>query len=172
MVICGIDNGTTGSISFIERTESGAVQYLISVPVPTIEVFDYTKDIKRIHRVDHEYLKRVLTAYGPIKRMHCFMERPMINPTRFKQSILAARAFESTLIALENVKLGFTVIDSRAWQKALLPHGAKGVELKKAAMQKAKELFPGAGADIDYYADSICIAYYGLMQHQPTKEHQ
>ena len=71
------------------------------------------------------------------------IERPMINPMRFQASVSAARSLESTLIAVEQIGFPRIYVDSRQWQKKLLPQGCEGKELKKASMDIGFRLYPG-----------------------------
>jgi hypothetical protein len=70
------------------------------------------------------------------------IERPMINPMRFQASVSAARSLEATLIAIESLGIPRMYVDSRQWQKALLPHWCKGPELKHASADIGCRLFP------------------------------
>jgi hypothetical protein len=83
----------------------------------------------------------------------------MVNSTRFNASLSAIRALEATLIALEESKLPYEYIDSKEWQKHLLPKGLKGSdELKKASLDIGKRLFPSLELKKD--ADGVLIAEY------------
>jgi hypothetical protein len=67
----------------------------------------------------------------------------MVNPQRFKASTSALRALEATIIVLEELRLPFQYIDSKEWQKEMLPKGIKGSsELKKASLDIGNRLFP------------------------------
>lgn len=167
MLIIGIDNGTTGSITALDVAMDTSVSIALSINMPVKEELDYTKEAKHITRVVldglvHE-LRELITSHDTLN-IRAVIERPMINPGRFKQSILAARAFEATIIALELLGIAYRVVDSRVWQKALLPSGLKGIELKKAAVQFVHKTFPklDRSKDQDGRADSVCLAYYGV----------
>ena len=140
-IYCGCDNGTTGTIACVGECGSHFIE------TPIIKEQSYTKAKKIISRIDHLSLKQWFldimgTAYKP-SDIIVAIERPMINPMRFQASVSAARSLESTLIAVEH--LGFTriYVDSRQWQKKLLPQGCKGKELKKASMDIGCRLYPG-----------------------------
>jgi hypothetical protein len=63
------------------------------------------------------------------------------------------------LIALEESQWAYEYIDSKEWQKSLLPKGLKGSEeLKKASLDVGKRLFPSL--DIKKDADGLLIAEY------------
>ena len=89
------------------------------------------------------------------------MERPMVNPTRFKSTTSALRCFEAELTLIEHLGFPYCYVDSKDWQKILLPKGIKGAdEQKKASKDIGKRLFPQL-ADFkhtDY--DGILIAEY------------
>jgi len=87
----------------------------------------------------------------------CLLERPMVNPGRFKATASALRALEATLIVLERLNIPFQYIDSKEWQRHLLPKGIEKDELKKAALDVARRLFPSVQTKD---ADSLLIAEY------------
>ena len=90
----------------------------------------------------------------------------MINPMRFQASVSAARSLEATLIAIESLNLPHMYVDSRKWQKALLPHGCKGDELKKASLDIGCRLFPNRKQIIEKHkdADSLLIAEWARRE--------
>ena len=130
----GIDNGVSGTIGII--TDS----FAIIEKTPVNKVQDYTKAKKIINRVDVVELKNMLEIED--YKIFALLERPMINPTRFAASISAVRAFEATLCVLESMKIPYQFIDSKEWQKELLPKGCSGDELKSASLDIGKRLFP------------------------------
>lgn len=88
---------------------------------PSKVELDYTQDIKYINRIDKNLLKKwfednIFAANNENRFIIVVLERPMKNPTRFEQSISACRAFEATLIVLEELNLKYIVIDSKQWQ--------------------------------------------------------
>lgn len=134
MIYIGIDNGVTGSIGIIARDKA----FFFFAPVKKEQ--SYTKKKQMITRIDHQALCVRLSHCGNAK---VFLERPMINPTRFKATMSALRALESTLIVIETLKLSHEYIDSKEWQKVMLPKGIKGAtELKKASLDIGCRLFP------------------------------
>ena len=137
MIYIGIDNGVTGSIGIIDENNE---YFFYKTPVRT--ELSYTKAKKNISRVKTQELKAILKPYEG-KNVIVAIERPMVNPTRFTASISAVRALEATLIVVEELKLPFFYIDSKKWQKELLPSGIKGsTELKKASLQISLRMFP------------------------------
>ena len=129
----GIDNGTTGTIGIID--ESGKVYHFDKTP--TIKGQDYTKMKKNISRINSLELKQLLEMYVPGDDLivKVLLERPMVNPTRFQSTVTALRAFEATLVIIETLNFPYQFIDSKEWQKELLPKGIKGSEeLKKASL--------------------------------------
>jgi hypothetical protein len=147
----GIDNGTTGSITILDNY----CKIIYHDAVPTIQTINYTKKIKYITRINFKKLVEILSPYSGKSR--AITERPAINPKFMNTSILAARSFEILITALEYVGIGYEVIDSKEWQKAILGN-IHGKDLKFIADEKAKQLF-----QIDVkkgFGDSILIAYY------------
>lgn len=135
-----IDNGTTGSVGAV----GGDVNYFTKTP--TKSCLNYTKKKANVTRIDvPELTKLLLTIVGdtPTEEVMVALERPMVNPTRFVASSSALRAWEATLIVLESMSLPYEIIDSKEWQKTMLPSGIKGsAELKKASRQVGERLFP------------------------------
>lgn len=163
MIIIGIDNGTSGAITIME---DGKI--VLHRNTPIFNQQSYTKEKNRISRVMTSALKIWLEDSGcvEIDKVKCYIERPMINPMRFKASISAARALEATLIVLEELGIPYEYIDSKEWQKELLPPSLVGKkkktdkdkkDLKQVALDIARRLFPKTNI---VNADSILIAEY------------
>lgn len=160
-VYIGIDNGTTGTIGI---TGEGIVPVMIETPI--VKEQSYTKAKNLITRIDHVSLRKWIVD-GILIRHHivandvlAVIERPMINPMRFKASISAARSLESTLCLLEDFQIPRMYVDSRAWQSELLPSDAEGKELKSASKDIGCRLFPGLFEIIKKHkdADGLLIA--------------
>ena len=155
MICIGIDNGVSGSIGII-NTDTGDYMQL---PVPVKKELNYTKAKQYITRIDIKALKKILHQSDSDVRI--MLERPMVNPTRFKATTSALRALEATLIVIEEMNYSFEYIDSKTWQRAMLPHGLKGAsELKKASAQIGKRLFPKIALKKGQDCDGILIAEY------------
>lgn len=160
-IYIGIDNGVSGSIGWINNlgTQNG-FHY-----IPTISEQDYTKTKKNRTRINNKELRRLL--YDINKNGDCIalIERPMVNPGRFQATTSALRALESTLIAIEWCGISYKFIDSKEWQKIMLPSGIKGApELKKASLDIGKRLFPNFKYKGD--ADGILIAEWARRTKQ------
>lgn len=158
----GIDNGVTGTIAVVR--EGKCLAFLLT-PVKKEQSYTKKKDI--ISRLDANYIKQYfeqLMIIHDIPANECIaiIERPMINPTRFKASISAARSLEATQIIFESLGIPYMFIDSREWQKAELPKGYEGPELKKASMDIGCRLFPDKAELIKKHkdADGLLIAHY------------
>ena len=147
----GIDNGVTGSIGIILDNEYNYFK------TPVKKELSYTKTKQWLNRIDFDVLKKDLSIYN----IHlAVIERPMVNPGRFKATMSAMRALESTQIVLEQLKIPYQWIDSKEWQKAMLPTGLEKEELKEASLQIGKRLFPNIKWDDFDDADGILIAEY------------
>lgn len=159
-VYLGLDNGASGSLGII-RTDDYAA-YFSSMPVKVGQ--DYTQEKKTISRIDKPLLIGILKEWiHPEDTVFCYIERPMINPARFMASLSAARALEACLIVLEEMEIPYEVIDSRKWQKVILPAGTKGeADLKQASFDVGLRLFPHLRNEIIKHndADAILIAEY------------
>ena len=148
----GIDNGVSGSIGWTD----GIVQGQIKTPV--FKQQNYTKTKGNISRIDHcflvTWLKDLTMEFASV---FVVIERPMVNPGRFKATLSAIRALESMQLILEVLSLKYQFIDSKEWQKDMLPKGTKGSdELKKAGITIAGRLFPSIVCKPD--ADGILMA--------------
>lgn len=152
----GVDNGVSGSIGW-----SGASSDIVrcgQVKTPVISQQNYTKAKGNITRVDFPALKTLLFDLGQLgfSSWMAVLERPMVNPQRFFASASALRALESTLIVLELLGIPYQYVDSKEWQREMLPKGIKGPELKKASCEIGQRLFPSIECKPD--ADGLLMA--------------
>jgi hypothetical protein len=147
----GIDNGVTGAITILNRDN----EIMLHIKTPVKKCLNYTKKKAFMNRVDFQKLSSALTVGGD--NTFCMIERPMVNPGRWIASISALRCLEATEILLEELKIPYQFIDSKEWQKELLPSGLIKDELKLAADSVAKRLFP---REKIFNSDSILIAEY------------
>lgn len=164
MLYIGFDNGVTSNgIGVIDESQKAQ---LIKLPVK--KELSYTKEAKHITRIDFNELCDVfekLKARYLGDQFIVGLERPMINSTRFNASLSAVRALEATLIALEQFQFRYEYIDSKEWQKLLLPKNIKGSdELKKASLDIGKRMFPEL--DIKKDADGLLIAEYMRLKYK------
>lgn len=158
-IIIGIDNGVSGTIGIIDLRDNTS-KFILT---PTKSELSYTKTKKNISRVDVNKLREILNPYKGTN-VHILVERPMVNPGRFDATISAIRALEATLIIIEELNMSHEYVDSKGWQKQLLPVGIKGsAELKSASVTIGNRLFPSHSELINKHkdADGILIAEYG-----------
>ena len=157
----GIDNGVSGAVAII----TGAGESLL-FSTPTRKEQSYTKTKQQISRVDFLKMYDLLKIHGDAANAMCLIERPYANPQGMKATVSAMRALEATLIAVEMLDIAYCYIDSREWQKALLPSGLKGPELKSGSLQIGCRLFPQLKDEIEKQkdADALLIAEYGRRQ--------
>ena len=151
-VFIGIDNGVSGAVTIL--SETGMVLEHIKTPIKNH--LNYTKKKSFINRVDFKKMKDVLCT-GIGSTPFCMIERSMINPMRWNASVSAIRCMEATEIILEELEIPYQWIDSKEWQRALLPSGLVKEQLKKAADDVAKRLFPKLKV---VNSDSLLIAEY------------
>jgi len=153
--IIGLDNGVTGSIGIIGPNGSEFE------PVPSKMEQSYTKKKQNITRIDGELFSNLLPPTW--QSIIAVLERPMVNPRRFKATMSAVRALEATQILLEHSGIPYMFIDSKEWQRELLPSGLQGTaELKKASVDIGCRLFPAWRDAIVKHgdADGLLIAEY------------
>ena len=151
----GLDNGITGSATILDESKN----VLLHAPMPTKRELSYTKTKQYISRLNVDEFKKYLRILPNYTNCVCGLERPMVMPGRFKATMSAMRCLEATLIALEDLKVSYFYLDSRQWQKVLLPQGVSGPELKTAALDIARRMYPNVKVTKDT-ADSICIAEF------------
>jgi hypothetical protein len=145
-----IDNGVSGSIAIL-----GPNNLIQFHQTPVKKELNYTKEKQWLNRIDTGKLTIILDIVPP-DRCLVVLERPMINPTRFKATVSAIRALEATLIVLEQLKLPLQYIDSKQWQREFLPANVSGEELKPASKQVCARLFPSITTKKD--GDSLLMA--------------
>lgn len=157
--VVGIDNGVTGSIGVVKNLEND----FDFVPMFVRNERDFQKKYKKIQRIDFnkllEFFKKLKEASREEKaEIRVYLERPLINPRFFYSTLSAVRAFESTLIALSFVVFPFRVVDSKVWQKYMLP---KGLPKKEASLKRGEEIAPFLKEKFVKHgdADGFLIAY-------------
>lgn len=163
----GIDNGTSGTIGILGEHNN------VFIETPIVKEQSYTKKKEIISRVDINRLYEILTeamndeGCEPYDCM-VVMERPLINPQMFKTSMNASRTLEAELCVVEMLSMPHVYIDSKQWQRELLPQGIKGsTELKKASKDIGIRMFPAHTGLIARHkdADGILIAYWARKNH-------
>lgn len=154
-IFIGIDNGTTGTIGVVG--DSIQPQFY---KTPVKEEQDYTKAKKLVTRLDCEQFVGILNQYNK-NDIFVACERPMINPTRWTASMTAIRCLEAQLIILEMLAIPYQFIDSKEWQRVMLPKGIKGSDEQKSASKDiGNRLFP-LFADFKHPdRDGLLIAEY------------
>ena len=161
----GIDNGVTGSIAWINnKRESNIFKTPIKVQ------FSYTKKRQKIARLDYIFIYRKFAELkDKYNKIFCYLERPMINPVRFKASISAARSLESILIIIEELNFSYEYVDSKFWQKCILPSGLKGSsDLKAASREIGIRLFPEHINEINKIKDADSILMTKVMMEKSS----
>ena len=155
-----IDNGSSGSIGMVTSGRSGFVL------TPIRKMQDYTKRKKTISRLNVKLFEALIAGWAPDPdRTMVYLERPLINSTMFNTSIVAARLFEAQLVTLESMGYPYQIVDSKDWQRGVLPSsGKKGTTssiLKKESMDIGTRLFPMHAQLIGKHkdADGILGAY-------------
>jgi hypothetical protein len=151
----GVDNGVSGTIAILDFY--GHVVMHCSTPVK--KELSYTKSKNWINRIDVIQLIKIfydVQREGWDKAI-AIIERPFVNPGMFKSTLSAMRALEATIIVFEQLGIPYRYIDSKEWQKKYLPSGVEKNELKKAAVDIARRMFPSVETKD---ADGLLIAAY------------
>ena len=155
----GIDNRVSGTIAIIDANKDA-----LFYEMPVFSQQNYTKKKGNITRVDtNELLHSILGSIHHSEVAMVGIERPMVNPKRWVASCSALRAMEATLIVLEYLGFPYMFLDSKEWQKMLLPHGVKGTPaLKHASMDRGCQLYPQHRELITKHkdADGLLMAEY------------
>lgn len=136
--IIGIDNGPSGTIA-------SCGMFGLFVASPVIKIQDYTKKKKIISRLDAFEFTRIMALLKGAQMHHevmIYIERPMVNPTRFNASMVAVRFMEAQLAIIESYRMAYQFVDSKEWQREMLPNGVEKEQLKQASMDVACRLFP------------------------------
>jgi hypothetical protein len=152
--IIGIDNGPTGSIGII--TDAAATFHL----VPTSEYLHYGKKGTFSKRLNRAALIALLTPHKETARV--FIERPFTGSPMMIMAVLSAhRFFEATIITLEDLKIGYEVIDSKTWQMPVLGGISGSAALKRASKLRGIQLYPMLSEPITKHkdADGLMIAH-------------
>lgn len=156
-LVIGIDNGVTGSWGVVGENT-------LFLKLKTRSVKKYTKKKQNVTRLDYPLMKKFLEELiEPYSKedIIAVLERPMINAARFNASSSALRCWEATLILLEELDIPYTFIDSKEWQKQMLPLGKMGSkELKEASLQIGNRLYPQFKEYKHSDRDGILIASY------------
>lgn len=153
-VCIGWDNGI-GNISAVWPDR--LAEYKIT---PVKRCLNYTKKIAHINRLDRGKTRDILLAWTEGYLPVIAVERPMVNPGRFKATASGLRICEAQECLLEDLGLPYRFIDSKEWQKAMLPSGVKGPETKTASLEVGGRLFPHLKESLKNDADSLLIAEY------------
>lgn len=163
----GIDNGVSGSIGMVLLENGVLCPEVFYQPIPTFKGLNYTKKKASLARVDRGRLRSTIEWW--LKKVSSdseivLIERPYVNPKGFKATISGVRALEATLSVIEDLGLPHIYVDSREWQKTLLPSGLKGAaETKRASAEVGIRIFPSIRDIVDSQkdADGILIAEWG-----------
>ncbi|EIQ01116.1 hypothetical protein OpiT1DRAFT_05684 [Opitutaceae bacterium TAV1] len=170
MITVGIDNGSTGSIGILR--DSQCVHF---GPVPVQDYLHYGKKGSIGKRLDRGALRDLIYrhVFLPVESaalrdgdaaeaVSVFIERPFSG--RFVNAVVPAhRFFEATIIVMEDVGLGYEVIDSGVWQKPVLGAGVTGsADLKKASRLRGIQVYPQLTDAIKKHgdADGLLIAHH------------
>ncbi|RLB93544.1 MAG: hypothetical protein DRH26_03615 [Deltaproteobacteria bacterium] len=147
----GIDNGVTGSICILDEN-GNCLEYF---PTPVQKTLNYTKAKEYVNRVTVRALAEMLTPYA--KTATVILERPMVNPLRWKASISAIRCDEATRGVLEALGTKLIYVDSREWQTPMLPKRKAVARLPKGSTAEEKKINKAAKAAFKTETKSLSL---------------
>ena len=161
----GIDNGATGTIGMV--TNRGYYMY----ETPVEKRLNYTKkkqfismlDIFEFQKIIYDFMSYSGMSEGNTRPIIAILERPLVNPQMFPATMNAVRLMQSQITILEMMGISYMFIDSKEWQRVMLPEGTKGTpELKLASKDVGIRLFPECRSLITKHkdADGLLIAEY------------
>ena len=155
------DNGTTGTVGWIHGVNYANYD-MIEVPVKKRASFH--KDPRSTTVIDVEKLKGTILGWMEQaklipKDIIAYRERPMINPKRWQASMSASRADEAETIMLEQLGIKYKYVDSKAWQRHVLPSSGKAGTTSD--MLKAESMDIGLKEFKDHPGIVQCIRKHG-----------
>jgi hypothetical protein len=160
-ITIGIDNGCSGTIGIIGPDGT------IFETMPSKDELQGRAG-KVIKRVDWEALRHLLLPYFDCgtRQIRVHIERPFTG--KFLNAVLPGqRSYEAVLVVTEMLGFSRQTVDSRDWQKALLPGVTGSPELKRASMLLGIQLYPQFADQIKKHgdADGLLIAHH--FHHSP-----
>lgn len=160
----GIDNGISGSIGIID---DGLVSFYTTSEF-TRKTQDYTKKKQNVTRINTLRLHTMLFQYIGCN-IRVMLERPLVNPGMFKATMSAMRCLEATIGVLDLLEFPYEFVDSKEWQRVLLPNGVKGTaELKRASLDIGIRMYPMHQVKMERIkdADGLHIAEFCRRRYQ------
>lgn len=159
-IYIGQDNGVTSTIGILIEGEK---PLLLKTPVVLVQ--DYTKAKKNISRLISSEYYNLLEKYSDksLYQTLILIERPLVNPERFQATASALRCHEAMLIIVELLELPYRFIDSKEWQKKLLPEGTEKEDLKKMSLEIGNRYFPEFKDFKHLDRDGLLIAKYAQL---------
>jgi hypothetical protein len=152
----GIDNGSTGSIGILN------VDGAVFESVPTVDYLHYGKRGSISQRLDRSSLTKLVEEHvAPMGSARVYIERPFTG--KFVNAVIPAhRFFEATIIVLEDLRVGYEVVDSREWQAEVLGPIKGSALLKRASRLRGIQLYPRLENAIKSHgdADGLLIAHH------------
>lgn len=163
-ITVGIDNGQSGSIGIITPTGT------TFEPIPTQPYLHYGKAGSIGQRLHRLVLKAMLAPclcpglgepWVGADNVRVYIERPFSG--RFIKAVVPAhRFFESTVTVMEDLALGYEVVDSGPWQKGMLGKVKGSAALKLASKLRGEQMYPQFRDFIREHgdADGLLMARY------------
>ena len=134
MVFIGLDNGTSGTVGCV-----GSTTYFGKTPI--FRHRKYTVKEQYISRIDISKLKELLVLLINGQEYKILLENPKSSGGG-KNKDTTSRAWEATLIALEQLGLEYETVPAVRWQKYLFPQAIGRASQKAHSLALGKELYP------------------------------
>lgn len=152
------DNGVTGSLAIFGPNGT------IFEPMP-VKPQLMGKSGKVIKRIDHDALRAILLSHCPFNgdgkllgECVAHVERPFTGGAMMVNvAVLSARAYESVIITLEQLGIGYSTQDSKSWQASMLGNIKGSANLKAASKLRGMEMFPQHAQAIKSHKDADSI---------------
>jgi len=169
MIVCGIDPGLSGGISWLKDVETFESEY-IEMPTFSIEtkVKITKKNKKGIKKINYINTEEVVKQLKKNKADYYFIEKSQAMPDQGSVSgFRYGVQYGQILGILAGMGIKYILVPPQRWKNAILGKRPKEIEVKEFSKQKIIELLgedmftTERGRFMDGPAEAFLIAYYG-----------
>lgn len=134
------NSGTTGTVGWLGYR---GMSKMVEIPVKKRTSFHKVPHSMTV--IDVEELERRICywmdwGYTEPAAVIAYRERPVINPKRWSESLTAIRADEAVTIMLERMGIKYQYVDSKAWQRHILPSFGKAGTTSDMLKAESKDI--------------------------------